>query len=278
MILEDFALSLGHRLKKFFPRLERELKNARMDDNPSHYLAKCLIRAFKLSLPSSLALIAAGFITDTSTTTKIGLAAFPLLTFMGFITFANYPKIKTRKRTRQLEKDLPYALRDMLIEIKSGITLYEAMRTVTSGYGEASKEFTLIVKDVDGGKSTVDALEESIVRNPSEQYRRAMWQLNNSIKSGTDISITLQSVVDSIINNQKLEIKKYGKELNPYILVYLLLAVVGPSLGITGLIVMSSFTGVSVNQNIYFLVLFFLVVVQIFFLNLVRSKRPEVKS
>jgi flagellar protein FlaJ len=278
MILEDLFLSLGQRLEKFFPQLERELRNARMDDKPSQYLATCIKRALKLGVPSSSSLIAAGIITEVTTTTRIGIISLPLLTFMGFLTFAKLPKIRTNKRTRKLEKDLPYALRDMLIEIKSGIPLYSAMKTVTDGYGEASKEFELIVKDVDGGKSMVKAIESSIVRNPSEQYRRAMWQINNSIKSGTDVSITLESVVDSIIKDQKLQIEKYGKELNPYVLVYLLIAVVGPSLGITALIVLSSFTGTSVTTNLYVGVLFGLIVMQVFFLNLIKSKRPEVKA
>lgn len=278
MILEELFLYLGQRTEKFFPQIERQLRTARMDESPGEYLSKCIKKSLKLSVSASASLVAAGIITDVSSTINIGIASFPILMFMGFFTFANLPKIRTNKRTRQLEKDLPYALRDMLIEIQSGIPLYGAMKTVTDGYGEASKEFSIIVKDIDGGKSMVRAIEESIVRNPSEEYRRAMWQVNNSIKSGTDLSIALDSVVESIISDQKLRIKRYGKELNPYILVYLLIAVVGPSLGITGLIVMSSFTGTSVNQTIYMGVLFGLVVVQIFFLNLIKSKRPQVKA
>ena len=278
MRVKNVLLAAAQRLEKFFPELDRELRSARMDETPSEYLSECIKKTFKLSVPSSVSLIASGIITGASTTTKIGAVSFPLLTVMGFLTFAKYPKIKTNRRTRELEKDLPYALRDILIEIKSGIPLYEAMKTVTSGYGEASEEFTRIVKDVDGGKSMINAIEESIVRNPSEQYRRAMWQVNNSIKSGTDVEVTLESVVDSIIKDQKLKIEKYGQELNPYILVYLLLAVVGPSLGITALIVLSSFTGMSVDRTLYLGVLFGVLVAQIFFLNLVKSKRPEVKA
>ncbi len=278
MRLEGVLLSLAQRVENFFPRMERQLRNARMDQDPGEYLASCFKKTFKLSIPSSISLIGVGAVAGATSTLKLGIASFPVLTIMGFLTFANYPKIKTKKRTRQLEKDLPYALRDVLIEIKSGVPLYDALKTVTNGYGEASEEFSIIIRDVDGGESMVDAIESSIVRNPSEQYRRAMWQLNNSLKSGTDIAITLQSIVDSIIKDQKLKIKKYGEELNPYILVYLLIAVVGPSLGITGLIVISSFTGTTVDKPVYIGVLFMLVVTQTFFVNLIRSKRPEVKS
>lgn len=278
MNLESFFLSLGQRLEYLFPKLGRQLNTAKMNQSPAEYLSESLKKALKLSIPSGSAIIAAGVITTAQQTILIGLASTPLLFVLGFLTFTKAPQIKTNKRTRKLEKDLPYALRDILIELKSGIPLYNAMRTVTEGYGEASEEFSLIIKDIDGGKSTVEAIEESIIRNPSEQYRRAMWQLNDSIKSGTDVSVTLESVVDSIIEDQKLMIKKYGKELNPYILVYLLIAVVGPSLGITALIVMSSFTGISVNRNFYLATLGLLVIMQIAFLNLIKSRRPEIKA
>ena len=278
MIREDIFLSLGQRASALFPKMERELKTARMDISPEEHLADSIYKAFKMGFPAGLSLIFVGLYLNQPATTKIGILSLPVITGMSFFTFANLPKIKTRRRTRELEKDLPYALRDILIQIESGIPLYNAMKTTIEGYGEASEEFEIIVKDIDGGKAMVKALEESIVRNPSEQYRRAMWQLTNSIKSGTDVSVTLGAIVESIIEDQKIKIKKYGKELNPYILVYLLIAIISPSLGITGLIVLSSFTGTSVGLNIYIGILFGLIVAQVFFLNLVRSKRPEVKA
>lgn len=278
MIARNFFLFLGEKAHNFFPKLERQLRSAQMEQDPEEYLAESIQNALKIGIPVGAGLFAVGINLNNSTFQILGLASFPVLTFMAFLTLTSLPNIRTKRRTRKLEKDLPYALRDILIQIDSGIPLYQAMVTATEGYGEASEELNRIVKDVDGGKSMIKALEESIVRNPSERYRRAMWQLTNSIRSGTDISRTLNSVVDAIIKEQKIEIEKYGEELNPYILVYLLLAVIGPALGITGLIVISSFTGTAVNMQLYIGILFALVVIQIFFLNLIKSKRPEVRS
>jgi pilus assembly protein TadC len=152
------------------------------------------------------------------------------------------------------------------------------MVSVSTDYGEASNEFDRIVRDINGGKPQVKALEDSIVRNPSNQYRRAMWQMINALKSGTDISSTLETLVDSMVKQQKLEVKRYGKELNPYVLVYLMIAVIVPSLGVTFMIVLSTFTGVGLDQFAFFQILGGLILFQIFFLNFVKSKRPEVKT
>jgi Flp pilus assembly protein TadB len=277
-IAENLFLFIGQKAHNFFPKLERQLESAQMDKGAEEYLSSCAKNSLKLSVPVSSGLFVIALNLNDSLFQLIAAVSFPVVLMMGFFTFVSIPNIRTKRRTRKLEKNLPYALRDILIQINSGIPLYQAMVTATEGYGEASKELNRIVRDVDGGKSMVVALEESIVRNPSERYRRAMWQLSNSIRSGTDISGTLSSVVDAIIKEQKIEIEKYGEELNPYILVYLLVAVIGPALGITGLIVISSFTGTAVNFQLYVGILFGLVVIQVFFLNLIKSKRPEVRS
>ncbi|MFB6145150.1 MAG: type II secretion system F family protein [Candidatus Nanohaloarchaea archaeon] len=273
-----YFLPVATRARKLVPNIQKDLRRARMDVDTDQFLASALARGLQIGGMISLALVAAGYYMSNQTMLFGGVAAFPLLSIFGFFTAANYPKIRTKKISRTLEKDLPYALRHMLIEVRSGISLYEAMVSVSEGYGEASEEFNRIVKDINGGKPQVEALEDSIVRNPSEQYRRAMWQMINALKSGTDISNTLESLVDSMVKQQKLEVKRYGKELNPYILVYLMIAVIMPSLGVTFLIVLSTFTGVGLNKFTFYQMLAGLILFQLFFLNFVKSKRPEVKS
>jgi flagellar protein FlaJ len=278
MIREDLFYFVGEKISRLFPKMGRQLKTTRMDENPKEYLGNCVYKSLRAGVPAPLSLSLVGFILDESSFIIIGLMALPLVTSMSFLTFAKLPSIKTKRRTRKLEKNLPYALRDVLIQIQSGIPLYEAFKSATEGYGATSDEFESIIRDVDSGRSMSQAIEDSIVRNPSKQYRRAMWQLATSIKSGTEISDTLKSIVDSIIKDQELKIEKYGKSLNPYILVYLLVAVVGPSLGITGMVVVSSFTGLSIGIQIYTIVTGIVLLAQVFFLNLVKSSRPAVKT
>lgn len=273
-----YLLPVAEKLTKLVPNIKKDLNRARMDLDPDIFIASSMARGLQIGTTFGLSLYLAGYITGNSILLPVGIAAFPLLTLFGFFTFANYPKIRMKKISRQLEKDLPYALRHMLIEVRSGISLYESMVSVSDGYGEASKEFNRIVKDINGGKPQIEALEDSIVRNPSQQYRRAMWQMINALKSGTDVSNTLETLVDSMVKKQKLEVERYGKELNPYILVYLMIAVIMPSLGVTFLIVLSTFTGVGLNKFTFYQMLAGLIIFQTFFLNFVKSKRPEVKT
>ncbi len=271
-------LPAADKAKKLVPNINRDLTRARMDVDPDVFLATAILRGFQIGGSLSLAIMLFGIVEGNQGIILGSIFGFPLIGAFGFFSFANYPKIKGKKISRKLERDLPYALRHMLIEVRSGISLYEAMVSVSEDYGEASKEFNKIVKDINGGKPQVEALEDSIVRNPSTQYRRAMWQMINALKSGTDVSNTLETLVESMVKQQKLEVKRYGKELNPYVLVYLMVAVIVPSLGVTFLIVLSTFTGVGLNQFTFFQILGGLILFQVFFLNFVKSKRPEVKA
>lgn len=273
-----YFLPLTGTAEKLVPNMQRDLKRARMDIETDMFLASALARGLQIGMVVGICLISTGYIVENSLLVSSGLAGIPIISIFGFFTAANYPKIKTKQISRELDKNLPYALRHMLIEVRSGISLYESMVSVSSGYGEASEEFNRIVKDINGGKPQIEALEDSIVRNPSTQYRRAMWQMINALKSGTDVSKTLDTLVESMVKKQKLEVERYGKELNPYILVYLMIAVIMPSLGVTFLIVLSTFTGVGLDKFTFYQILGGLVLFQIFFLNFVKSKRPEVKT
>lgn len=273
-----FLLPAASSLRKMVPNIKRDLLRARMNVNPDVFVASAMFRGLQLGGTLALALLVFGYSTGQQRIMTGSIVGFPLIFLFAFFTFANYPKIKAKRISRELEKDLPYALRHMLIEVRSGISLYEAMVSVSEDYGEASEEFERIVKDINGGKPQIKALEDSIVRNPSMQYRRAMWQMINALKSGTDVSSTLETLVDSMIKQQKLAVKRYGKELNPYVLMYLMIAVIVPSLGVTFLIVLSTFTGLGLGQFLFFQILGGLIIFQIFFLNFVKSKRPEVKA
>lgn len=274
----QYFLPLAEHAKKLVPSIEEDLKGARMDVNPESYLAGCIARAVQVTLAVGVSLVAAGMIMGNSLMWKIGAVGTPILGFLIFLTFSYQPKVTANKKSRMVEKELPYALRHMLIEVSSGISLYESMVSVSTDYGEASKEFNRIVNDIQGGKSQVEALEDSITRNPSIMYRRAVWQMINALKSGADITKTLDSLVETMIEEQKLQVQNYGEDLNPFILMYLMLAVIFPSLGATLMIVISSFTGFSLSNNMFLGMLGGLAVFQVFFLNLVKSKRPEVKA
>ena len=205
------------------------------------------------------------------------LFALVVSTFSMFYVLM-YPGFIVKKRVKRLERDLLFAMRHLYVQLRSGVPLFEGLVSVAkSGYGILSKEMEICVKKISAGWPETRALEEMALRNPSLLFRRAIWQITNSIRTGTDLGETLESVVETIAAEQKIAIRRYGSQLNPMVMMYMMLGVIVPSLGITFLMIISSFTGLPITKDLFILILIFLAVFQFNFLGFIKSRRPAVE-
>ena len=207
----------------------------------------------------------------------IALILAGILFFVTFLYIKKYPKLLLKKKISDLEKNLPYVLRHLYIQIRSGVTIFDALVSVSSGnYGYASKEFGDIVKDINRGISIESAIDRAVLRTPSQYFRRVIWQISNELKGGGDLGEILNNIIINISAEQRIAIRKYGSLLNTFSLMYMMLAVVLPSLGVTFLIVLSIFSGISISETMFWLILLFLFVFQFMFLGMVKSRRPTI--
>ncbi len=91
------------------------------------------------------------------------------------------------------------------------------------------------------------------------------------------MSDVLAEVLHALGEEQVIQIQKYGSQLNPLAMFYMLVAIIAPSLGITFIIVLSSFVSPSetgtklVFWGLYGFATFF----QIMFLGVIKSRRPN---
>jgi flagellar protein FlaJ len=201
-----------------------------------------------------------------------------VISLIAFIYVLLYPKLLVTKKVKVLEKNLLYGLRHLTIQVKSGVSLFDSLVSVSKqDYGVLSKEFAICTKKISTGLPEDRALEELALKNPSLHFRRAIWQITNSMKSGTDLGNTLESIVNNVASEQRIAIRKYGSQLNPMAMMYMMLAVVIPSLGITFLIIISSFSGFPVTKTIFFLLLMVLVVFQFAFIGIIKNRRPSIE-
>ena len=179
------------------------------------------------------------------------------------------------RRAKEIDKDVLFSGRFLLIKLNSGKPLMLAFEEASHSYGVASDYFKEIVRDIQLGSSLEEALDHSTEYCPSEKMKRILFQINNSLKIGIDVSQVLESILEEISNNQLIELQRYGKKLNSFTLFYMLTAVVVPSLGITMLIIVSSFVSIKIDNTLFFVILFFLVIFELFFISLFKSVRPR---
>ena len=133
------------------------------------------------------------------------------------------------------------------------------------------------VKEINTGKSQIEVLDELAAKNPSLFFRRAIWQIVNGMKAGSNMTSVMKSLLEALSEEQVLQIQKYGSQLSPLAMFYMLVSVIVPALGITFIIVLSSFisTSPTLTKMIFYGLYGFIVFSQIMFLGLLKSRRPN---
>jgi flagellar protein FlaJ len=264
---------IGNVIWKTNPSLKLHLYQAEIPLHPKVYSSIIALTTIFYFGVLTLLIFLVGFIVGKPDFV-LPLSIGSIFSIFIFFYLLRYPKLVAIRRMKKLESDLLNALEHILIEIKSGVPLFNAILSVSQGYGEISAEFKTIVMEINAGLSTIKAFERASLRNPSLYFRRAIWQLTNSMKVGGDLSSVLESIVKSLTQDQMIAIRKYGQELGPYTLMYMMIAVIMPSLGITFMIILSSFSGMVVPAMVFPLIIVVLSIFQYFYMGIIKTKRP----
>jgi len=63
----------------------------------------------------------------------------------------------------------------------------------------------------------------------------------------------------------------------PVSLIYMIAVIVLPSMGVTLVLILSSFLGgATITETIFWVILIFIIFVQLIFISIIRSKRPDI--
>ncbi len=270
---------LASSMMKGFPDLDLELKRADIDIPPEEYLATSFFFAFYNFVVFFGGICYLFWILKFLNHTLLMIFFFSTFAFSAFTLFymLSYPKISVKKKCENLDVNLVPAIRHLLVKVRSGVPLYDALVGVSQGdYGAVSEEIKKAVKEMQGGMSEASALDKIAKLNPSVYFRRTIWQITNALRSGADISSTLASIEENAVEEQKIKISKYGSEMNPFAVMYMMLAVILPTLGITFMIIIGSFLGLTLHTYFFYLILFFLAFFQYMFIGIIKSRRPVI--
>lgn len=268
---------IARTLAKFYPHLKIELEQADIDLEPVDFLERAITFSLLTASLGFSFLFFLLFITRTMNLTTLFLSmCFSILFFfLSFLYHTFYPKLRIARKVRDLERWLPIALRHMLVKVRSGIPLYDAMVGVANkDYGYVSKEFKKCIAEMSAGVPHVEALENMALRNPSTSFRRIIWQIANSLRSGVDIGTILLNIHDNILREQRAALRKYGSELSPFSLIYLILFVVIPALLTALLSIITTLTPLPIPPQFFYIFLILLIVFQFFFMGAIKGRRP----
>ena len=272
-------------IAKVYSNLQTDLEQAEIEANPESYTAGAIFSSSMLAaLTLSFTFIITG-IAKPQTLTEGNILLMVLLNILFGIMAYTYimliPGWKAGQRAMKLEKDLLFAIRHLAIQTNAGVPLFAAMVSVAEergqlGYGIVSEEFARIIKEVEGGFDLSQALEDSAMRVKSKYYNRIMWQLANSNRAGVPVNEALSALLDYLSEEQRIALRKYGNQLSPLALMYLLVTIIGPTLGLIFLMIASTLISLPLSEIVLDGILAVIIVVQIFFLGLIQSRRPTI--
>lgn len=273
-------LFFGRFLSKIMFSLKYDLQKAEMDIDVERYCLASLVSALLYAIMFLFVGLAFGAIISK----QVGVFTIALMLVASIGSFVSmlifhliYPKIAAFQLATMVDQELLFAIRTMLIQLSSGISLFEAMKMISkSNYGQVSSEFTFVVKDVNSGMSETQALEKLAFRTKSEVLKKTIWQIITTMRSGGSIVNALESQVEALVAQQIDAIKAYSAELNLWTLVYLIVAAAMPSLGITFLVIASSVGGSGIGPEAVILIVVLSLSIQLAMILLVRSKVPKV--
>ncbi|MFH1590797.1 MAG: type II secretion system F family protein [archaeon] len=267
-------INLPYIIVRRYPHLKTNIIKAHIRETPEQFVRKSFFAALYMAIGLTVLLF---FFFDKMGHPLILLPLISVLIFaVMFILWMNSPKGIIRKREREINKEVLFAGRYLLVKLEGGTPLFNSLIDASKSYGISGKYFKEIVEDINLGVPIEDALERAREFNCSEMFKMILSELLTTLKTGADVVPSLKEVINQITSNQIIEIKEYSKKLNAFMMLYLIIAVVIPSLGMTMFTVIAGFLSIQFTGVLIFLSVFSLVLIQMFFIMLFKAIRPMV--
>ena len=271
-------ISVLKRLATKFPSLQEDLRRGNLFYSPEEFLKRTLVSSLYVTVGMIfiIFLMFAKFLPAKDLIILI-LISFPLLLGVLFFYFFQLPIVRINKIDREINKEIVFAGRFLVVELESGVTLYQAMKNIIKSYPVTGAYFRELIDKIDIGTSVEDAVTEAIETSPSNSLTKLLWQISNSLRTGSDIATPLKSVVETLIREQQIAVTEYGRKLNPLAMFYMLIAIIVPSLGVTMLTIISIFAGLKLDLTILMLIAGVIGFMQFMFVAMINSIRPPVE-
>jgi flagellar protein FlaJ len=174
---------------------------------------------------------------------ELGLAIFISILLISLSIFY-YPKIKKQNDYASFSKELPYALRQLATELRSGRSLFDSLDSVAnSDYGILSLEFSRVLEEIKYGESTENAFVNLEKRVDSKALSRTIYEILTSLRIGANLSNSLSIIADDVNFDIRMKLKEYSEKLNAFVMIYTFLAILAPVILLTMLLAASVVIG-----------------------------------
>jgi len=231
-----------------FRDLKDDMKKADMDVLYRTYISK-------IFLFSSLTLIA-GIIIGGIYSLIQGFSLLKVLRYTFGIPIAaclilaivmyTYPSQKVKRRQKNINENLPFAMNHLSAIATSGIppnSMFELLSNFEE-YGGIAEEAEEISRRVNAfGEDTTTAIREAAERSPSESWNEVLYGILSTIETGGDLESFLKEKSEEALFEYKIEREKQIERLSTYASFYTAILIAAPVFLVTILSVMNLLGG-----------------------------------
>ena len=258
------------------PELRQKLLTAKIDRSPEKYMENVV----KTTLMGVATIVILVFLFFSKNPNFILILLGSIIGSTTLIYIINFRVVDVAiiKRGKDIDREVLFAGRFLLIKLNSGQPLINAIIDASNSFGVANKYFKEIVRDIELGTPLEKALEKAAEYSASNRFKKILFNINNAIKIGIDTRKSLSSILDEIADEQLIEIQRYGKKLNSLTMFYMLIAIILPSLGMTMAVVITSMLPNlgAMTGALFWLFGAAIIIINLIFINLFKGARPNV--
>ncbi|HLD58288.1 MAG TPA: hypothetical protein VI977_01435 [archaeon] len=148
------------------------------------------------------------------------------------------PLLREKQRAELIERDLPFALMSVSIDLDLNIAFEKCILNAAKGNSEIAKEFRRIFSDIrEKGQSTQQAMLAFSQRTKSTAVKRAVLQLNGFYEQGSGSnekergsSEAVRRLALELLAKQRSESKAFSGKLVVFSLIFIAFSAIVPAL------------------------------------------------
>lgn len=268
---------IGHKIISVFPGIKYDIILI-SDIEAERYvvgaLVSSLIWAIVFLVFAFIVLTSRGY--DILFSSAISILTGSFIGFVFFVYYLIYPNAMAKKIGEEIDEELVFVLKDMLIQLNSGIPIYNVLKNLSqSHYKYVNDYFKKVILKTNQGKPLTNALLEMSTATKSVYLKKLAWGLIVGLRRGGNISKIVEKIHDDLVIKRIERINVYAGELQFISLMYLLFGAIIPSLGITLLFLFSVFKLINVTESLIIEFIIISFVIQAILVGYIYIKRPK---
>jgi flagellar protein FlaJ len=269
-------LGIAEFVQMLFPHFNLYLKQSKINLSVDEFFAVAILNSIFFFIIFTSLFVGLFFVLNIPEYLIAGLFMGFIFSVLAFLRIVLGVQVKIIRKIKSIDSNLIFGLKVLIVEINAGLSLFDSVVLVAMhNLGGVSDVFKEISKRLNAGEKEEEVLKDIASKNPSIFLKKVLWQIISGLKSGSPLKEVLDESLLSLEREQKTQIIAYGSTLRVLTLVFMMMGVIIPAMGMAFLAVLDSLPGISLGIEAFWIFLGLVLLLQFMLIGLIKSKRPN---